>query len=47
MSLKETGFTFAEKLTNSGEIQEDGEIDDLRCLNQPSDRYIWDGARAN
>ena len=47
MSLKETGFTFAEKLTTSGEIQEDGEIDDLRCLNPPGNRYIWDGARAN
>ena len=47
MSLKETGFTFAEKLTASGEIQEDGEEDDLRCLNQPGDRFIWDGARAD
>ena len=47
MSLAETGFTFAEKPTTSGEIQEDGELDDLRCLTWPSERHIWDGARGN
>ena len=47
MSLAETGFTFAERLTDSGEIQEEGELDDLLCLNQPTKRHIWDGARAN
>ena len=47
MSLAETGFTFAEKQNTSGEIQEDGELDDLRCLDWPSERHIWDGARGN
>ena len=38
---------FAERQTDFGEIQEDGEEDNLLCLSQPSDRHIWDGARGN
>ena len=40
-------FTFAERQTEFGEIQEEGEEDNLLCLSQPSDRHIWDGARGN
>jgi len=39
--------TFAERQTDFGEIQEEGEEDNLLCLNQPSDRHIWDGARGD
>ena len=40
MSLAETGFTFAEKLTTSGEIQEDGELDDFITLNLDTTNYL-------
>ena len=46
MSLKETGFTFAEQQNDFGEFQEEGEEIPL-CLQQPTERHIWDGGRGN
>ena len=36
---------FAERHGEIGEIQEEEEEDNLLCLQPPSDRHIWDGAR--